>query len=183
MIIQSDRAAAPTDAGTLKVKRAIDLIVERLQSGGKVWTFGCGGQMANAMHFAAELSGKFEELEDPLPCVCLGVNPCEITAITNDFGWEWVFHRLITSQARKGDVVVGFTVSGQADYYAKAVEAAVTQKSYFVNIAGAFGTSYESYSGVVDLFGKWFATPEHQQEQLSLLHYMCREVKGKISRG
>ena len=183
MIVQSDEPLVSNTGRDMRIQRAVDLLAERIQSRGKVWTFGCGGQMANAMHFAAELSGKFEEFEDPLPCVCLGTNPCELTAITNDFGWEWVFHRLIASQARKGDVVVGFTVSGQADYYAKAVEATVEQKAYFVNIAGAFGARYENYSGVLDLFGKWFSTPEHQEEQLNLLHHICREVKGKISRG
>lgn len=183
MIAPVKRPPMDSASRKMKVERAVDLIVERLRSGGKVWTFGCGGQMANAMHFAAELSGKFEEYEDPLPCVCLGTNPCELTAITNDFGWEWVFQRLIASQARKGDVVVGFTVSGQAAYYSKAVGAAVSQQAYFVNVTGAYGVSYEGTAGVIDLFGDWFSTPEHQEEQLSLVHHLCGHIKRKLARG
>src|SRR4030042_7154913 len=160
-----------------------ELLVSRIMGGGRVFAFGCGGQMANAMHFAAELSGKFEEFEDPLPCICVGTNPCELTAITNDFGWDEVFERLVRAQVARGDIVVGFTVSGRGEYYSRAIRATVDKGAYFVNVAGAHGTEYGHLVGVFDLKGKWFGTPKCQEEQLNTVHRICRGVKKKVCRG
>jgi D-sedoheptulose 7-phosphate isomerase len=164
------------------LEEAVDLLVDRIVSGSRIFAFGCGGQMANAMHFAAELSGKFEEYDDPLPCICLGTNPCELTAITNDFGWDVTFERLIQAQVAQGDVVVGFTVSGRGEYYSRAVRASGEKGAYFINVMGANGKRYEE---AVNLEGDWFGTPKCQESQLVLLHKICGEAKKKVraSRG
>lgn len=163
------------------VDAAVECIVECLEQGNKVLVFGCGGQAANAMHFEAELAGKFEEFEDPLPCICLGLNPCYMTAVTNDFGWEYAFSRQIKALACPGDVVVGFTVSGNADYYREAAEETIRQSSCFINIAGADGW-VAPYAGSVTVKTTGIITPGVQEEQLSIVHYICGEVKRRRAR-
>lgn len=159
------------------INAAVERIVESLDRGHKVLVFGCGGQAANAMHFEAELSGKFEEFEAPLPCVCLGLNPCYITAVANDFGWEYVFSRQIEALAASGDVVVGFTVSGSAQYYREAVEKAVERSCIFVNVAGAEGLEYPNAITIKTTASK---TPDVQEAQLHLVHSICQEVKQRM---
>jgi len=163
-----------------KVSEASEMIVTCLSRGDRVYTFGCGGQMANAMHFAAELSGKYEQYEDSYPCICLGTNVVELTAITNDFGWDTVFERLIRAQARPGDIVVGFSVSGHADYYGAAVDAALGQRAGFISIVGADGRGFGGQK-VLTIKGQWSSTPEHQEEQLRIIHEICHEVKKELS--
>src|SRR3972149_2998230 len=68
-----------------------EIVVRSIRSGNKVLIFGVGGNASTASHFAAELAGKYEEYEDPLPVICLNDNTSIITAITNDFGWDPVF--------------------------------------------------------------------------------------------
>lgn len=162
-----------------KVSEASEMIVQCLFRGNRVFTFGCGGQMANAMHFAAELSGKFEHYEDSYPCICLGTNVVELTAITNDFGWDTVFERLIRAQVGSGDVVVGFSVSGHGDYYGAAVDATLDKKAGFINIVGADGRGYGGQK-VLTIKGQWSSTPEHQEEQLRILHGICLGVKKEM---
>lgn len=156
------------------VDRVIDLIVERLREGSRIWTFGCGGQLLGAMHFAAELSGKYEQYEDPFPCVCLGTNVGELSAIINDFGWDVTFERLILANVKKGDVVVGFTVSGEGEYYRRAARAALTQECVFVNVVGKVGHLFPwGMEIVIDRED----TPGIQEEQLRVIHRICGGVK------
>lgn len=159
--------------------RVIEVIVERLYAGNRVWTFGCGGQMLNAMHFAAELSGKFEEHEGVLPCVCLGTNVGELTAITNDFGWDVVFERLILANVNTGDVVVGFTVSGQGEYYRRAAKAVLEKDGIFVNVVGGAGHVFD---WGLSLVTRSEDTPGIQEEQLRVIHKICGAVKGALEK-
>lgn len=162
-----------------QIDLAIDCIVDRLISGSKVLVFGCGGQAANAMHFEAELSGKYEQYEFVLPCICLGLNPCYVTAVANDFGWEYVYSRQIEALAKPGDVVVGFTISGEANYYRNVVKEALRQGCFFINIAGADGWEYPEAITIKTDTPK---TPDVQEMQLKLVHSICEEVKQRMAR-
>ena len=51
---------------------------------------GNGGLAAEAEHFAAELTGKYH-VDVYIPCIALTANSAQITALTNDIGWENVF--------------------------------------------------------------------------------------------
>ena len=162
-----------------KVSEASDMIVECLSSGNKVFTFGCGGQMANAMHFAAELSGKFEKYEDPYPCVCLGTNVAELTAIVNDFGWDVTFSRLIKAQVKPYDVVVGFSISGNGEYYTKALYTALDCRAKFISVIGSDGRGFGGRN-TLTIKGNHAETPNHQEEQLHIIHTLCRQVKATL---
>ena len=165
-----------------------NLIVSCIKKGGKVLTFGVGGNAANAIHFAAELSGKFERYEHPLPCICLSENPSILTAITNDFGWEHVFSRQILALARPEDIVVAFSISTNGEYLYNAIHAALdtckvvlicgkdTHEIFFENPALEKLGYYVWDLGSDD-------TPWVQEEQLRIIHKLCREVKSRLALG
>ena len=156
----------------------VNQIVDCIKSGGKILTFGVGGNAANAIHFAAELSGKFEQYEDPLPCICLCDNPSVLTAITNDFGWEHVFERQIRALAKPDDVVVAFSIGTGGRYLLEALFEAVALKSTIVLICGHCNLPEMKLHPphVVWELGS-DSTPWVQEEQLRIIHKMCREVK------
>ena len=96
------------------------VIVNSIKDGNKIMIFGVGGNASNASHFAGELAGKFENYEDPLPVISLNDNTSILTAITNDFGWDYVFSRQIRGLGKSGDVLIGFSISGEAEYLRQA---------------------------------------------------------------
>ena len=46
------------------------------------------GSAADAMHFSAELVGKFKRERDPIDSICLNTNISNMTAIVNDYSYE-----------------------------------------------------------------------------------------------
>lgn len=164
-----------------KLEEISNLIVEAFKEGNKVLTFGVGGNATNAIHFAAELAGKYEQYEDPLPCIDLCSNPSVLTSITNDFGWEHVFERQIKALAKPGDVVVAFSIGTSGLYLLNALAEALCIKCKVALICGRCNLPDMKCHPphiVWDLDSR--DTPWVQEEQLRLIHQICERVKSRM---
>ena len=95
-----------------------------LRSGGKVIFCGNGGSFADAQHLSAEFTSRFLFDRPGLPSLALGTNSSAITAIGNDYGFEYVFAREIQAIAKPIDVLIAITTSGNSVNIVKALEAA-----------------------------------------------------------
>ena len=88
----------------------IDMIAQTclksLQSGGKIILAGNGGSFADAQHISAEFTSRYMFDRDSLPSVCLGTNNSAISAISNDYGYDKVFSRELSSIGNKNDVFI-----------------------------------------------------------------------------
>ena len=163
----------------MEAEEIVATIVRSLKDGGKVLTFGVGGNAATAIHFSAELSGKYEKFETPLPCICLSENPSVITAITNDFGWEHVFERQIQALGKKGDIVFALSISTSGKYLVNALLKALSLGCQVILICGKSNLDFKSTEMQVYEFGT-LETPWVQEEQLILIHKICEGVKSKF---
>jgi D-sedoheptulose 7-phosphate isomerase len=102
-------AAAESEAET--VAQIAGAVVERLERGGKLITFGNGGSATDANDLVSDC------VDPPsgwgaVPAVSLSAEPANITAIANDIGTEAIFARQLIAHARPGDVAVGISTSG-----------------------------------------------------------------------
>ena len=91
-----------------------NLLVDAFRKGNKVILFGNGGSAADAQHIACELAGKFYLDRDPLPAIALVDNIPALTAIANDYSYDEVFARQVKALAKKGDIVIGISTSGNS---------------------------------------------------------------------
>lgn len=66
-------------------------LVHTIQSGGCASICGNGGSAADAQHFAAELTGRFERERRAWPAIALTTNTSALAAIGNDYGFDQVF--------------------------------------------------------------------------------------------
>ena len=89
-------------------------MVEALQKGNKIAFLGNGGSAAESMHIAAEFVSKCSNDHRPLNVVCLNESQSAITAIANDYGFEFVFERLVEAELRKDDILVALSTSGKS---------------------------------------------------------------------
>jgi len=168
-----------------------DAIVDCISNGGKVLVFGVGGNAANAIHFTAELQGKFEKYEDSLPCIDLCSNISILSAIATDFGWPEVFARQIRALAQEEDLVLAFSISTKGPYLHRALEEALKTGSKIVLICGKYtpipvgSTKDVMYLEESDNFIHFELdsgdTPKVQEVQLQLIHQICGEVKKRLS--
>ena len=90
------------------IERAVTLLAETRERGGRLFILGVGGSAANASHAVNDFR-KIVGLEAYAPTD----NVSELTARVNDEGWETVFEQwLRISRLRAADVVLVFSVGG-----------------------------------------------------------------------
>lgn len=94
---------------------AAEIIIKALQNGNKILIFGNGGSAADAQHFAAELTGRFVKERKGLPAIALTTDTSALTAIGNDYGFYKIFSRQVEALAKKGDVCIGISTSGNSN--------------------------------------------------------------------
>jgi phosphoheptose isomerase len=123
------------------VESAGRAIVDSLLSGNKLLTCGNGGSAADALHLSEELVGRYSVERRALPAVCLNADPTAITCICNDYGYEKVFSRGVEALGKPGDVLVGFTTSGNSVNVIAAFEAAKKLGVTTVLVSGKSGGS------------------------------------------
>lgn len=103
---QSARVASLIDP--VAVERLVTHLVQLRNDGGRLFFLGVGGSAANCSHAVNDFR-KLAAIEAYSPCD----NVSELTARTNDEGWETVFEAwLKTSRARDTDAVFVFSVGG-----------------------------------------------------------------------
>jgi len=97
-----------------QIEQAAKTLINALKKGNKVLIFGNGGSAADAQHMAAELIGRYEKDRRSLPAIALSTDTSILTAVANDFGFENIFTKQIEGLARKGDVALGISTSGNS---------------------------------------------------------------------
>jgi D-sedoheptulose 7-phosphate isomerase len=105
------------------IDEAIQWISESLKNGHKVISCGNGGSMSDAMHFAEELSGRYRNNRPSLAAISIS-DPTHLTCVGNDYGFDFVFSRFIEGVAKKGDVLLGISTSGNSKNVIHAVSTA-----------------------------------------------------------
>jgi D-sedoheptulose 7-phosphate isomerase len=116
-----------------------EILIDALRNGNKLMVFGNGGSAADSQHIAAEFVGRFAFNRPALPALALSVNTSCLTAIGNDYGFDLVFARQIEALARRGDVAVGISTSGNSPNVIRGLESAGRIGVRTVGFTGASG--------------------------------------------
>jgi D-sedoheptulose 7-phosphate isomerase len=119
------------------VSRVAEILISAFKSGSKAILFGNGGSAADAQHIAAEFVGRFAFDRPALPALALSVNTSCVTAIGNDYGFDQVFSRQIEALAKRGDVAIGITTSGNSPNVIRAMETAARMGLHTVGMTGS----------------------------------------------
>src|SRR6516162_3127942 len=96
------------------IARVSEVLVTALKRGNKLLLFGNGGSAADVQHIASEFVGRFAFDRPALPALALSVNTSCVTAIGNDYGFDYVFARQIEALGTEGDVAIGISTSGNS---------------------------------------------------------------------
>src|SRR2546430_2878960 len=116
---------ATQDAALLAAGRKIAAaIIAALRSGNKLLIIGNGGSAADAQHIAAEIVGRYKQDRPAYSAIALTTDTSALTAISNDYGFEWVFARQVEGLGRRGDVLLALSTSGRSPSIVKALSTA-----------------------------------------------------------
>ena len=123
-------------------------IKNTFNKGGKIIFAGNGGSFSDAQHITAEFVCKFATDRNPLPAITLGTNSSNLTAIGNDYGFEYIFSRELKAIGKKDDLVITFTTSGKSKNIISLIEKADSLGIPFFILTGKTGgdlSKYEDY--------------------------------------
>ena len=168
------------DEGQLVYIQSIaNKINEAYQHGKKTIIFGNGGSACDALHFAAELVCRFEKNRKALPSIALTENISSLTAIGNDFGYEYVFSRQVEAFANKGDIIIAITTSGNSENVIKAVEKAKEMGLFVIGLTGEDGGQLKLLSDMC-YRAPSKVTGRIQEFHILVLHILAKLVEEKI---
>jgi len=114
-------------------------IINSIAKGGKLLTCGNGGSAADALHLAQELVGRYQMERRGLPAICLNADVTALTCIGNDYGYDRIFARQVEALGQAGDVLVGFTTSGNSANVLAALKKASSMKMTTILLSGKDG--------------------------------------------
>jgi D-sedoheptulose 7-phosphate isomerase len=162
-----------------QIGRAGDLILRTLKAGHKLLLCGNGGSAAEAQHFATELVGRYFKTRRPLPAIALTADGTLLSCIGNDFKFDDVFARQIEGLARRGDLVVVFTSSGNSLNIVRALEAAERLKLDSLAFLGRGGGQAKGLA-TCELIIPGSSGRTAQEAHLVLIHYLCELIDAKV---
>ena len=162
-----------------KIQSTVDNCVRCFKNDGKVLFCGNGGSAADAQHLAAEFSGRFYHDREPLFSEALHVNTSYLTAVGNDYGYEYIFSRLIKAKGREGDILFGLSTSGNSENIVKAFEQAKKQGVLCIGMTGESGGKMKDLSDIL-INVPSSDTPRIQECHITVGHIICELVEKSI---
>jgi D-sedoheptulose 7-phosphate isomerase len=150
-------------------------LVERLRRGCKVLVCGNGGSAADAQHFAAELTGRYLKERRALAAIALTTDTSALTAIGNDYNFDYIFARQVEALGRPGDVLVGISTSGNS---ANIIAAVGSAKALGMRTIGILGRDGGRLATLVDdaLVVPSQVTARIQEIHEMVFHFWCEAL-------
>ena len=162
-----------------------ELLFNTLANDGKFLICGNGGSAADAQHFAAEMTGRFEKERMELAAIALTTDTSALTAIGNDYGFDHIFSKQVRALGRAGDVLVGISTSGNSGNVIEAIQAAHQNGMKVIAMTGRDGGKIAQMlqEGDVLLNVPYPRTARIQEVHILLIHAMCDCIDTMLTEG
>lgn len=147
--------------------------------GGKLLICGNGGSASDALHIAGEILGRFQMERPGYAAVALNADVATMTAIANDYGYEYVFSRQVEGLMQKDDILLGISTSGNSANIVRAFEKAKEKGGRTALLSGKDGGKLKAmadYPIVVPAK----VTARIQECHLCIYHILCELVEAQI---
>jgi len=148
-----------------------ELLLDCIKATEHVFIIGNGGSAANAIHIANDL------LSCGVKAQALTADVATISAIANDFGYEYIFARQISVLGERGDLLIALSGSGESPNIIQGIETAILQDMLTLSITGDWQDNTASR-----LAHRSIRSGKNMQDaedaQLQLVHKVYRVLKG-----
>jgi D-sedoheptulose 7-phosphate isomerase len=162
-----------------RIQQAAEMILEAYRTGGGVFLFGNGGSAADAQHIAGELVGRFLAERRALKAEALSSNTSILTALANDYSYEYIFARQLQANARPGDVAFGLTTSGNSPNVLAALKHARENGLRTIALTGEGGGACAQFADcLLDVPTR--QTPRVQEAGTLVYHLICELVEAGV---
>jgi D-sedoheptulose 7-phosphate isomerase len=153
--------------------------VDALKAKKKILLAGNGGSAADSQHIAAELVSRLNYDRPGLSAIALTTDTSALTAIGNDYGFEYAFARQVEAIGQPGDVLIAISTSGNSPNILAALEAA---RKAGIKTIGLTGKSGGKMAPLCDIALKIPSpcTPNIQECHIMFGHIICQIIEDSI---
>jgi len=154
-------------------------MVLAVRMGGKILWCGNGGSAADAQHLNGQFVVRFRHDREGIPSIALTTDTSILTAASNNYGYEHIFQRQVETLARKGDVVVAISTSGNSRNVSLALESARKLGAVTVAFTGKGGGKLAAWADFL------FEIPSSdtariQEAHIVAGHILCEIVESEL---
>ncbi|SET50999.1 phosphoheptose isomerase [Stenotrophomonas indicatrix] len=162
-----------------QIEQAVALCVDALKAGRKILFAGNGGSAADAQHWAGELVSRFYYDRPGLPAIALTTDTSILTAIGNDYGYDYTFARQIEALGQEGDVFVAISTSGRSKNIMRALEACEAKGVRVIGFTGEHG------GDMMDRCDICFRVPSNETPRIQeghefIGHLLCALIESEM---
>lgn len=158
------------------IEKAIELMASSLKAEGKIISAGNGGSMCDAQHFAEELSGRFRDDRPSYAAISI-CDPCHLTCVGNDYGFDYVFSRFMEGVGKKGDVFLGISTSGNSKNIIEACKVCKERGIKTVLLLGKDGGKLKDVGDVNLIVPHCGYADRIQEVHTMIIHIMIRGIE------
>ena len=122
-----------------KIEEIVKVCILAIKNGNKIIWCGNGGSATQSNHLVAEFVGRYRINRPAMNSISLTSNMANITAIANDYGYDFIFSRQLEAIGKKGDVLFGLSTSGNSKNVVLAFEQAKKMEITTIGLIGEKG--------------------------------------------
>lgn len=125
---------------TETIERIVDILIKARDTDKKIYVMGNGGSASNASHFVADLlKTAITKNDKRFSASSLSDNIPVILAWSNDASYDDIFVEQLKNFLSEGDVIIGFSGSGQSKNIIKAFEYGLSNNAICIGFTGMSG--------------------------------------------
>lgn len=157
------------------IEKMAQMIISCYKNGNRIYLCGNGGSACDAMHFAEELVARYEMERPGLPAHAL-TDSSAITCWANDYSFDTVFERKVSTYGKKGDILVAISTSGNSTNIINAVNKA---KEIGMDVIGLSGKDGGKIKDICDLtlIVPSESTARIQESHITIIHIVCELIE------
>lgn len=163
------------------IERTIKTIHKKIKLGGKLMLCGNGGSAADAQHLSAEYLVRLRPNinRKPIPAITLAQDTSTLTACGNDYDFSDVFRRPFQALAKKNDVLIVITTSGNSLNVLKVLKDARSKKITTIGFLGNSGGKCKKFCDI-KLIVPSKSTARIQECHIFLGHFIFEQVENLL---
>jgi D-sedoheptulose 7-phosphate isomerase len=161
------------------IEKAGQLLVNSIQSDGKIISCGNGGSLCDAMHFAEELTGRYRDNRPAIGAIAIS-DASHMACVGNDYGYEYVFSRYIEGVGREGDVLLAISTSGNSQNVIHAIKAARDKGMKVIGLTGKDGGKMANLCDVEIRAPKSDYADRAQEIHIKVIHSLIDYIENNL---
>lgn len=163
------------------IGKAVDIIIDALKKKNKILLCGNGGSAADCQHIATEFVIRMShDIQRPaIPAIALTTDTSNLTAGSNDLGFENVFARSIEALGNSGDVLIAVSTSGNSENINRALRKAREKGLVSIGLLGSDGGKAKALCDHAIVVPS-NDTQRIQEGHITIAHIICGLVEKEL---